>query len=103
MVYAVQAHLLYATATTRNIRLGQAQSFIEGKEKWGQTTLQPSDDPDPNALDIGTRFVTRADQESVEDFLLGSAGVQPGSWVQVHPCPHDEVRGRCQVERRTVV
>jgi hypothetical protein len=103
VVFCVQAHLRYLSDAIRDTRLAQALAFIEGKERWEVTIVVASDDPDPNAIDLSTRFTARVDQEQVESFLLGSAGVQPGSWVQVHDCPHDEARGACTVERRTVV
>jgi hypothetical protein len=104
VVYCVQAHLVFATATTRNNRLAIAQNAIETKPRWGDSTAVASESPDPNAIDIETRFEAKQDEQTIETQLLGLNGLVAGSWVQVHDCPHDEIRPTlCEVERRTVV
>jgi hypothetical protein len=104
VVYCVQAHLIFATATIRDNRLAVAQNAIENKPRWGDSIAVASEDPDPNAADINTRFTAKQDQETIEQQVLGLSGLQPGSWVQVHDCPHDEATiPACVVERRTVI
>lgn len=113
MVYCAQAHLVFATEALRDARLAFAQNAINSRSRWGQTVVTAADSAfDPEELhyvpiwgiNLTSRFTARQDMEQIETALLGLAGLQPGSWVQIHPCPHDEsVYGACQVERRTVV
>jgi hypothetical protein len=103
VVYCVQAHLVFATANTRNNRLAIAQNAIETKPRWGDSTAVASEDP-PNSILVESRFEAKQDEHDIENALLGLNGLVAGSWVQVHDCPHDEARPTlCEVERRTVV
>ena len=95
MVYCVQAHLVFASASTRNTRLAQAQAFVLNKPRWDATVLEASEDPDPNAIDLSVRYTAKSDQTLVRGSLSGQAGIQPGSWIQVHDCPHDERKNVC--------
>lgn len=92
MVYCVQAYLIFADTATRNTRLAQATSFVTNKERWDVTTLEPLGS---DALVITARFISKSDQLSVDAASRNLGGAQPGSWVQIHDCTHDEGSNSC--------
>ncbi len=100
MVYCVQAYLIFATAATRDSRVTQATTTVGSKNRWDVTRIEKTEDPDPNSAYVEARFTSKNDQQTIKTQLGSMLGLQSGSWIQLHDCPHDEARGACVVESR---
>lgn len=96
MVYCAQARLIFSTAARRDAVYADIESDITGKNRWGVTTL--SQDP-RNGLYLEARFMTRADEQSlqarIEAFATGQRTPQAGSYLRLHDCTHDEGTNIC--------
>lgn len=100
MVFCIQAQLLFATAARRDNVRTQIETRIAGRPRWSVDTIVSTDLPNrPNALLVDLRFTIRANQtdlrDRVEAVAIGANAPQPGSWMRVHDCSHDEGTNVC--------
>lgn len=91
---------MFATAARRNNIRTQLETRIAGRPRFDVDTIVSTDLPNrPNALLIELRFTTRANQtdlrDRIEALAIGANAPQPGSWMRVHDCPHDEGTNSC--------
>ncbi len=95
MKYCVQAHLIFNNAVRRDAVLADAQTRVLGKQRWGVERLEAGRSKSGGpAINIELRFAAKADSEDlkarIEAFATGQFQPQPGSWVHIHDCNHDE-------------
>lgn len=100
MVYAVNALIAFSTTARRDAVLADMQSRIAGKPRWGVEIIEAAASHyGADGIRLELRFTSQADADDlkarIEAFATGARLPQPGSWLRVHSCTHDEATNNC--------
>ena len=100
MVYAIQGELAFNTAARRNTILAAIQNRIAARPRWGIDVLEARDlKIGANGILLELRFNAPSDRDDLSTFVQSQAtgpnAPVAGSWLSIHPCPHDEDQGAC--------
>lgn len=102
MVFAVYAEMAFSTTARRDEIRTKVEDYIASDpDRWDQTTvvsgpLELGGVEQPNGLLVDVRYRTQASQQAVQERAEGAWTGSPsgrplaGSFVALHPCPHDE-------------
>lgn len=95
MVYCLSGVLSYTTAARRDAVVADALAFIAGQSTWDVVEITPmARRLEPFCVSFMLRFTTKANQQSllthIDNAAKGQNTPEPGSYVSVHDCTHDE-------------
>jgi hypothetical protein len=102
VVYGVTGMLAFSSVARRDAVLSDLQTRISGKSRWGIDVLEPAGSHyGPNGIYLELRFTSRLDADDLkarlENFATGQRAPQPGSWIRVHTCSHDDGTNECVI------
>lgn len=104
MVYCFRAELVFSTANRRDAVYADIETRIAGKPKFSDLVLvaQPTEFTGEPSILAAFRFSSRADLDDlaarIESFATGQRTPRPGSWYELHECPHDGDAAPCATE-----
>lgn len=105
MVFCAQAQLAFSSGARRDAVLADVEARIVGRPRWDADVLQAESFRfGTHGIRVELRFVSRADADDLlarmEAFAVGQRLPEPGSWMTVHDCTHDEATNACLVVAR---